>query len=111
MISTIILALLLLAAACAMRWYMGDWVFGLCVLWSVLGVAIRIMDTSKITAVIVIIAETIAAALMYLPWRHLTGRLNSADALSSAHAGAVDEQGRKSVESDGELQSTDHPGA
>lgn len=32
MISTIILALLLLAVACAMRWYMGDWVFGLCVL-------------------------------------------------------------------------------
>lgn len=111
MISTIILALLLLAVACAMRWYMGDWVFGLCVLWSVLGVAIRIMDTSKITAVIVIIAESIAAALMYLPWRHLTGRLNSVDALSSAHAGAVDEQGRKSVESDGEPQSTDYPGA
>lgn len=36
MISTIILALLLLAVACAMRWYMGDWVFGLCVLLSLI---------------------------------------------------------------------------
>ena len=90
MASTIILAVLLLALACFARWHFHDWVFGLSALWALLGIAVRLMDTSKVTAVLIIVLETLAAALMYLPWRKLTGRLNSVDTVSAQTGNAVE---------------------
>lgn len=76
-LSTIVVTALLLAVACLARLRFGDWVFGLVVLWSVVGIAIRLMDVSKLTAVVVIVLATFTALLMYVPWTRVTGALGS----------------------------------
>lgn len=75
-ITTIVVIVLLLALACFARYRFGDWIFGLVTLWAVVGVAIRLMDVSKITAVLGIALATAAAALMYIPWARISPRLS-----------------------------------
>lgn len=76
-ITTIVVIVLLLALACFARYKFGDWIFGLVTLWAVVGVAVRLMDVSKITAVLGIALATAAAVLMYIPWARISPRLNS----------------------------------
>ena len=76
-ITTIVVIVLLLALACFARYKFGDWIFGLVTLWAVVGVAVRLMDVSKITAVLGIALATAAAVLMYIPWARISPRLTS----------------------------------
>ncbi|RYQ10317.1 hypothetical protein PG2093B_0900 [Bifidobacterium pseudolongum subsp. globosum] len=92
-VTTIVVIVLLLALACFARYKFGDWIFGLVTLWSVVGVAIRLMDVSKITAVLGIALATAAAVLMYIPWARISPRLSSME--SSA---AKDHQGGRTHE-------------
>ena len=76
-ITTIVVVVLLLALACFARYKFGDWIFGLVTLWAVVGVAIRLMDVSKVTAVLGIALATAAAVFMYIPWARISPRLTS----------------------------------
>ena len=76
-VATIALALALLAAACLARFRFDDWVFGLVSLWSVVGIAIHLMDVSKFTAVVIIALAAVTAVFMYVPWKRVSGRLGT----------------------------------
>lgn len=73
--ATVVFAVLLLGAACAARLRLGDWTFGLAALWGIVGVAWRLMDVSKATAIVVIALATVAAIVMYVPWRWVRERV------------------------------------
>ncbi|MEF2736677.1 MAG: hypothetical protein U0N15_05570 [Bifidobacterium choerinum] len=76
-VATIVLALALLAAACLARFRFDDWGFGLVSLWSVVGIAIHLMDVSKFTAVVIIALAAVTAVFMYVPWKRVSGRLGT----------------------------------
>lgn len=82
-IATIIVAALLLLIAIALRFWKQDWVYGLVTLWAVVGIGMRLMDVSKLTAGIIIVLATVSAIIMYIPWRKFTKRLDNLD--SKAH--------------------------
>ncbi|MEE0654251.1 MAG: hypothetical protein UCI02_04015 [Bifidobacterium criceti] len=75
--ATIALALILFALACFARFRFDDWLFGLVVLWSMVGAAMRLMDVSKFTAVVVIALAAVCAVFMYIPWKRVSGRLDA----------------------------------
>lgn len=76
-VATIVLALALLAVACLARFRFDDWVFGLVALWSVVSIAIHLMDVSKFTAVVIIALAAVTAVFMYVPWKRISGRLGT----------------------------------
>lgn len=85
-ITTVVVTALLLAIACVLRFMNHDWVYGLVTVWSVVGIAFRLMDVSKVTAVLIIILATLAMLLMYVPWSRFSPRLNDLDARAHAPA-------------------------
>ncbi|KFI65998.1 hypothetical protein [Bifidobacterium cuniculi] len=85
-VATVVVTALLLALACALRFMNHDWVYGLVTVWSVVGIAFRLMDVSKVTAVLIIILATLAMLLMYVPWSRFSPRLTDLDARAHAPA-------------------------
>lgn len=70
-IATVLVVALLLAVACVARYKFSDWIFGVVCLWSVIGIAVHLMDISKLTAVVCIVLATAAALIMYIPLEKL----------------------------------------
>lgn len=66
----ILLALLFLASY-FMRIH-GEWLTGLGTLWVSIGIAMRTMDYSKFTAIMVILITVAGAIFIYLPWKRFT---------------------------------------
>lgn len=74
-VSTVVLVTLLLVAAWFANNYMHDWLFGIVVLWSVIGIAFRLMGTSRLTAGVIIALAAAGAVLTYVPWQQLANRM------------------------------------
>ncbi|WLT09899.1 TspO/MBR family protein [Bifidobacterium asteroides] len=66
--ATIILVGALLAVAYLMNRHGKDWVFGLVVIWTCLGIGIRIFSFAAAMGVLVIALTAVGAFLVYFPW-------------------------------------------
>ncbi|RSX56014.1 hypothetical protein D2E26_0577 [Bifidobacterium dolichotidis] len=66
---TILLGAALMLAACALKTKHHNWLFGAVALFSLLAVAIHLMNVAKLVAVIIVIEMTLAAIYMYVPWK------------------------------------------
>jgi uncharacterized membrane protein (UPF0136 family) len=73
-VSTLALLALLVAVSAFMNARMHDWMFGLVVIWSAVAIGVRLMDTSKIFAVALIVFATLSAIVIYTPWTRLLPR-------------------------------------
>ncbi|MEE1296222.1 MAG: hypothetical protein UHD09_05145 [Bifidobacterium sp.] len=94
-LATVVVTVVLLGVACVLRFVNHDWLYGLVTIWSVVGIAFRLMTVSKLTAGLILVFATLAAILMYVPWRRYSGGLNDLDA--RAH-GAAPAKGKDTKE-------------
>ena len=70
-VSTIVLLAALLFASYAMRRLCDDYLFGIVVLWSGIGIGVRLMATSVAFGVAVIAIMALGGAASYIPWERL----------------------------------------
>ncbi|MEG0070396.1 MAG: TspO/MBR family protein [Raoultibacter sp.] len=68
-ISTVVLVALVWVLAFVMYRGLGDFVFGLVVLWATIGIGVHLMDTATVVSVLVIALSTLAAFFVYFPWQ------------------------------------------
>ena len=70
-LSTIILLLIFVGLAFAIRRVFNDYVFGIVVAWAGIGIGVRLVEVSPLVGVIAILISTIGVAAALLPWDRL----------------------------------------
>lgn len=70
-LSTIILLLVFVGLAFAIRRIFNDYVFGIVVAWAGIGIGVRLVEVSPLVGVIAILISTIGVAAALLPWDRL----------------------------------------
>lgn len=70
-LSTIILLLVFVGLAFAIRRVFNDYVFGIVVAWAGIGIGVRLVEVSPLVGVIAILISTIGVAAALLPWDRL----------------------------------------
>lgn len=75
-ISTLVLLLMLAAAALVMRKAFDEYAFGLVVAWAGIGIGVRLTPVSPVIGVTAILVSTIGIAAILLPWNRLKPALD-----------------------------------
>lgn len=70
-LSTIVLLLVFVGLAFAIRRVFNDYVFGIVVAWAGIGIGVRLVEVSPLVGVIAILISTIGVAAALLPWDRL----------------------------------------